>query len=127
MTEIRPLYHPNTIAGVTCELQAREEILPENTVAITAEDQLLWNGNAVTRDELSAQVSAASAREEQPLLRFEPDALASYDTSARTITLIKDAGATRFAFVGNHSAQRRYAGHRCVLVFSVAQMSFETV
>ena len=83
-------------------IDARFEILPENTVAITAEDQLLWNGYAVTRDELSAQVSAASAREDQPLLRFEPDALASYDTSARTITLIKDAGATRFAFVGNH-------------------------
>ena len=83
-------------------IDARYDILPENTVASTAEDKLLWNGNELTRDELSAQVSAASAREDQPLLRFEPDALASYDTSARTITLIKDAGAERFAFVGNH-------------------------
>jgi len=74
----------------------------ENTVAITASDQLLWNGNPVTRDELGDRVAAASAMEEKPLLRFEPAALASYDTSARTITLIKDSGATRFAFVGNH-------------------------
>ena len=74
----------------------------ENTVAITASDQLLWNGNPVTRQELGDRVAAASVMEEQPLLRFEPAALASYDTSARTITLIKDSGATRFAFVGNH-------------------------
>ena len=41
-------------------------------------------------------------------LRFEPDPQASYDRSARTIALIKDAGATKFAFVGN--AQHREFG-----------------
>jgi len=76
-------------------------ILGENTVVITAQDQLLWNGQAVTGDQLSAQVTAASAMEDEPLLRFEPEALASYDTSARAILTIKDAGAERFAFVGN--------------------------
>lgn len=83
-------------------IDAPYEVLPENTVFITAQDQLLWNGNPVTREELTAQVAAASALETQPLLRFEPDALASYNESAHTITLIKDAGAKRFAFVGNH-------------------------
>ena len=83
------------------EVQPIHEILAENTVSITLADQLLWNGNPVTREELSTQVTAASAAEDEPLLRFEPDALASYDTSARTITLIKDAGAKRFAFIGN--------------------------
>ena len=78
------------------------EVLAENTVNITASDQLLWNDNPVTREELSAQVAAASALEDEPLLRFEPDALASYNESAHTITLIKDAGAKRFAFIGNH-------------------------
>ena len=80
-------------------------ILEQNTVGITAQDQLLWNGDRVTRDQLRVQVATASARPDEPLLRFEPDALASYDASARTIVLIKEAGATRFAFVGNH----RYA------------------
>lgn len=75
--------------------------LDENVVAITAQDQLLWNGAPVSREELSARVTAASALPEEPLLRFEPDALASYDRSAKTIALIKDAGAMRFAFVGN--------------------------
>lgn len=80
--------------------------LEENTVFITETDQLLWNGNPVTREELSAQVAAASARADEAPLRFEPAALASYDASARTITDIKDAGATKFAFIGNH----KYAG-----------------
>ena len=75
----------------------------ENTVAITAQDQLLWNGTPVSRDQLKAQVTAASALEAQPLLRFEPDANAGYDASARTITAIKEAGATRFAFIGNQN------------------------
>ncbi len=90
----------------TKPIDARFEVLDENTVFITETDQLLWNGNPVTRAELSAQVAEASAREDEPLLRFEPAALASYDASARTITDIKDAGATKFAFTGNH----KYAG-----------------
>ena len=74
----------------------------QNTVAITADDQLLWNGTPVTRDQLASQVAAISTGDDQPLLRFEPDALASYNESALAITTIKDAGAKRFAFVGNH-------------------------
>ena len=79
-----------------------------NTVFITANDELLWNGVAVTSDQLRAQVEQASAMETEPLLRFEPAPLASYDTSARTIALIKESGAKSFAFVGN--AQHREFG-----------------
>ena len=74
----------------------------ENTIFITAQDELLWNGVPVTAEQLRTQVAAAAAMPEEPLLRFEPAALASYDKSARTIALIKESGATRFAFVGNH-------------------------
>lgn len=73
----------------------------QNTIGIDAADRLTWNGFTVTGDELRAQVAAASALEQQPLLRFEPDALASYDTSARTIALIREEGAESFTFVGN--------------------------
>jgi biopolymer transport protein ExbD len=74
----------------------------QNSVVITASDALLWNGTPVTRAQLRMQVAAASALPQEPVLRFEPDALASYDTAARTITLIKDAGATSFAFTNHH-------------------------
>lgn len=73
-----------------------------NTVFIDEADRLYWNGAPVSRSELRANLEAASAMPEDPLLRFEPAALASYDQSARTIALIKDSGAEKFAFVGNH-------------------------
>lgn len=76
-------------------------VLAENTIAIDAADRLLWNGTAVSPDTLRLQVAAASARGDQALLRFAPDAAASYDTAARTIALIKEEGAESFAFVGN--------------------------
>jgi biopolymer transport protein ExbD len=74
----------------------------ENTVAIDAGDRLYLNGNAVNRDDLSRMVQAASALPHELLLRFEPDDSASFDASAKTIALIKNSGATRFAFAGNH-------------------------
>lgn len=73
----------------------------ENTVSIDPEDRLFWNGQPVSPERLSEQVRYATSLEDEPMLRFEPDAYASYDRSAKTIALIKDAGATRFAFVGN--------------------------
>lgn len=76
-------------------------VLAENTVHITADDRLQWNGIDVSPEQLRAQVAAASSADSEPLLRFEPDASASYDRSARTIALIKESGAKTFAFVGN--------------------------
>lgn len=76
-------------------------VLAENSIAIDAADRLFWNGQALSTDNLRAQVAAASALEQQPVLRFEPDAFASYETAARTIALIREEGATSFAFVGN--------------------------
>ena len=72
-----------------------------NTVYIDSSDRLFWNGEAVTRDQLRANIAAANSMEDEPVLRFEPAALASYDRSAKTIALIKDAGAKKFAFIGN--------------------------
>ena len=80
-------------------------VLEQNTIAIDAADRLSWNGTPLSAAALRAQVAAASALNEQPLLRFEPDALASYSTAARTIALIKEEGAASFAFIGNERHQ----------------------
>ncbi|ABC64839.1 Biopolymer transport protein ExbD/TolR [Erythrobacter litoralis HTCC2594] len=76
-------------------------ILAQNSVTIDADDALYWNGTRMTRDALGRQLAGAAAMADQPVVRFEPDANASYDRSAKTIALIKDAGIERFAFVGN--------------------------
>ncbi len=81
---------------------AKFEIRDANTVTIDARDRLYWNGQNVTRQDLLDQLAASTKLPEEPTLRFEPDARASYDRSAKTIALIKDSGVTRFAFVGNH-------------------------
>lgn len=93
--------HQTTVELPGEPLEVPYPIAEQNTVFITANDELLWNGASISPDQLRAQVAAASAMETEPLLRFEPAALASYDTSARTIALIKESGATTFAFVGN--------------------------
>ena len=72
-----------------------------NTVHIDARDRLYWNGQSLDRQQLLIQLAEAAALTEQPQIRFDPDARASYDRSARTIALIKDSGIEKFAFVGN--------------------------
>ncbi|MEO1730325.1 MAG: biopolymer transporter ExbD [Pseudomonadota bacterium] len=72
-----------------------------NTIVINAQDQLYWNGTPVTPEQLRTQVTRASTDLPEATLRFEPDALASYDRAAKTIVLMKEAGAPSFAFVGN--------------------------
>ncbi|PZT90368.1 MAG: biopolymer transporter ExbD [Citromicrobium sp.] len=72
-----------------------------NTVHIDAQDRLFWNGQPLDRQGLLNQLASAAAMDEQPVIRFEPDALASYRQSSSTIALIKDSGVDRFAFVGN--------------------------
>ncbi|MCA0910268.1 ExbD/TolR family protein [Qipengyuania gaetbuli] len=81
--------------------RATEEIRDVNVVTIDAQDRLYWNGAELDQQDLLNQLAAAADKPEEPLLRFEPHAFASYEASARTIALIKDAGVTRFAFVGN--------------------------
>lgn len=81
-------------------------VTDRNAVTIDARDQLYWNGQPVSREVLGAQLAAAAARPDQPEVRFEPAAAASYDRSAKTIALIKDSGVEKFAFVGNEQYRK---------------------
>ena len=73
-----------------------------NIVRVDSADRLYWNGERVDRQALLNQLAGAAAMQDQPVIRFEPDARAGYDTSARTIALIKDSGIESFAFGGLH-------------------------
>ncbi len=79
----------------------RYPVLESNALTIDGNDRIAWNGQRVSTSELRAQIAAASALRVQPLLRFEADARASYETAARTIALIREEGADSFQFVGN--------------------------
>ncbi len=96
---------PVHVTPVDLPSERSEPVLPvlaENTIAIDAADRVSWNGAQVSPEALRAQVAAASKRGDQTLLRFAPDAAASYDAAARTIALMREEGAKGFAFVGNH-------------------------
>ena len=80
----------------------RESVLAVNTVSIDRQDRLYWNGAELDRQGLLNQLATAASLADQPVVRFEPDANASYDASAKTIALIKDSGIEKFAFIGNH-------------------------
>lgn len=63
---------------------------------------VLWNGETVSNDELTSRLAAAAAQPEMPLIRFEPEANASYEASVHVINAVADAQLDKFAFVGNH-------------------------
>jgi biopolymer transport protein ExbD len=73
----------------------------KNKVVLTAAEQILWNGNQLTEGELIATLSESLKLVPEPELQFEPEPLASYELSARVLNNIKNAGVTKFGFVGN--------------------------
>ncbi|MCP5395567.1 MAG: biopolymer transporter ExbD [Sphingomonadaceae bacterium] len=81
----------------------------KNKVSVTAQDQLLWNGDVISEGQLVALLGAVKDMPVEPELQFEPDPLASYDRSARVLQVIKASGVSKFGFVGNEK-YRRFGG-----------------
>ncbi|KLE32217.1 hypothetical protein AAW01_08935 [Aurantiacibacter gangjinensis] len=68
---------------------------------VLADGGILWNGEPVTGDQLTARLDAAAAQPENPVIRFQPEANASYEDSVHVINAVADAGVDKFAFAGN--------------------------
>lgn len=73
----------------------------KNKLVLTAQDAVLWNGNQISEGELVTILQQTTTMAVEPELQFEPEALASYDVSARVLQIIKASGVTKFGFVGN--------------------------
>ncbi len=73
----------------------------KNKVVLTAQEQILWNGNPLTEGELLTILGDSVKIVPEPELQFEPEPLASYELSARVLHDIKASGVTKFGFVGN--------------------------
>ena len=72
-----------------------------NKVVLTIQNDILWNGEPITSSELVEDLRTSLTLPVEPELQFEPEALASYDLSAKVINIIKASGVTKFGFVGN--------------------------
>ena len=64
----------------------------KNKLVLSAQNEILWNGNAIDMGQLRTLLEE---------LQFEPEAQASYDLAAKVLQLIKASGVTKFGFVGN--------------------------
>lgn len=73
----------------------------KNKIVLTQPGEILWNGDPIDSSELVRNLEATKAIVPEPELQFEPEALASYDLSARVLNIIKGSGVTKFGFVGN--------------------------
>jgi biopolymer transport protein ExbD len=73
----------------------------KNKVVLTVNDQILWNGQPIDDGTLVTLLADSTRIEPEPELQFEPEALASYELSARVLNIIKSSGVTKFGFVGN--------------------------
>ena len=72
-----------------------------NKIVLTPDNQILWNGEAITDNQLVANLQQTLRFAVEPELQFEPEANASYDLSAKVLQIIKASGVTKFGFVGN--------------------------
>ena len=73
----------------------------KNKVVLTQQDQILWNGNPITVNELRGFLEESLRFAVEPELQFEPEPNASYELSANVLNIIKGSGVTKFGFVGN--------------------------
>ena len=73
----------------------------KNKIVLTPTNEILWNGTPINQGELVANLQTSLSYSVEPELQFEPEAMASYDLSAKVLNIIKVSGVTKFGFVGN--------------------------
>lgn len=78
----------------------------KNRIVVDNQDRILWNGIAVDRPQLASLLTATAKLKPEPELQFEPEASASYGTSAEVLDLINRSGTTKFGFTGNEKYKR---------------------
>ena len=78
------------------------DILDIKVFPIGRADRLYGNGVEGDRQARLNLLATAATVTRQPVIQVNPDALESYEASARAIALIKHSGVRTFAFVGNH-------------------------
>jgi biopolymer transport protein ExbD len=73
----------------------------KNTLSINAQDQILWNGGAVTLPQLRQYLDATQQMNPVPELHLQPDATARYEVVDKVLAVTKQAHVQKMGFVGN--------------------------
>jgi biopolymer transport protein ExbD len=77
----------------------------KNTVGITAQDQITWNGNPITQEQLRQYLDVTQQMNPVPELHLQPDATARYEIVDEVLAITKRAHVQKMGFVGNEYYQ----------------------
>ena len=81
-------------------LEEKPEIdQPPITLAITANGQVYWNDEAVTRDILDARLAVLAQRTPQPQVDIRSDNITKYSVIHDVVTDVRQAGIRKVGFV----------------------------
>ena len=73
----------------------------KNKVVVSAEGQVLWNGNPVTLPQLRQYLDITQQMNPIPELHLQPDATARYELVDEVLAVTKRAHVQKMGFVGN--------------------------
>jgi biopolymer transport protein ExbD len=77
----------------------------KNTVGVTAQNQVTWNGNPITMDQLRTYLEVTQQMNPVPELHLQPDATARYELVDEILAVTKKAHFQKMGFVGNEYYQ----------------------
>lgn len=72
-----------------------------NTVVVTSDNQILWNGQPVTQPQLRQYLDLTQQMNPIPELHLQPDSTARYDLVDQVLAVTKRAHVQKMGFVGN--------------------------
>jgi biopolymer transport protein ExbD len=73
----------------------------KNVLSINAQDQVLWNGQSVSMDQLRSYLDTTQQMNPIPELHLQPDATARYEIVDKVLAVTKQAHVQKMGFVGN--------------------------
>jgi biopolymer transport protein ExbD len=73
----------------------------KNTVGVTAQGEVTWNGNPISKDQLRQYLEVTQQMNPIPELHLQPDATAKYELVDEVLAITKKAHVQKMGFVGN--------------------------
>jgi biopolymer transport protein ExbD len=73
----------------------------KNIVVVSAQGQILWNGQAVSKEQLRQYLDVTQQMNPVPELHLQPDATARYELVDEVLAITKQAHVQKMGFVGN--------------------------
>ena len=73
----------------------------KNTVGVTAQGAITWNGSPISTDQLRAYLEQTQQMNPVPELHLQPDATARYELVDEVLAITKKAHVQKMGFVGN--------------------------